>query len=78
MLPLSEVSDYPTDPAPSPVLKDETPFNFVVYGLMVLYLLIVRFVDEKGTMYSFAIMLVTAVVWTAIMGDSVSGGLCRT
>lgn len=72
---------YPVPPSPSPGsprLSDETIFDFVMYGVMAIYMLGMWFVREKGTMYSLALMLAMAIVWVATVGDSSSSALCRT
>jgi hypothetical protein len=73
---LPMVSGLPIDR--DPILADETPFDYVVYGLMALYLIGMWFVGGKAKMYSFALMLAMAAIWAATVSNSFSAGLCKT
>ncbi|XPS71574.1 hypothetical protein M3J09_003752 [Ascochyta lentis] len=78
---LPAVSAYPVNSSSTnsvPAFTDETPLDFVMYGLMALYLLAMWFIGEKAKMYSFGLMKVMAVIWVATVGDSFSTSIFKT
>jgi hypothetical protein len=63
---------------PTPILGDETSFDYVVHALMAIYLFVVWFVGPRTKAYALAIMLAMAVLWPVLVSDAFATGICRT
>jgi hypothetical protein len=76
-LPTVAAQDAASADTPTPALfTDDRPFDYVVYGLMAVYLVTMCFFGKMVKIYSLAVMTFMALLWVAMLGDDV--GVRRT
>jgi hypothetical protein len=64
------------DTAPS--LGEETPFDYAMYGLVILYLLAAWWIGSKAKPLAMSLMLFMAILWPVLISDEFSAGVHKT
>ncbi|KAF2823243.1 hypothetical protein CC86DRAFT_384631 [Ophiobolus disseminans] len=58
--------------------EDNNAFDYLMYGIMALYLVAMWFIGARAKLYSLGIMLFMAFLWIGTIGDAFAAGIRKT
>jgi hypothetical protein len=67
-------------PNPNPIFGEDTPFDYVAYGLMAVYVVVAWLLRRNPTIktVSFSVLLAMAILWPVLMSSAFPAGVRKT